>query len=163
MAVQGEIVERNKGGRPLLFKTPEALQTAVDEYFTYCDNRTREVFVEKLGETIVISNPAPYTMAGLARSLGMDRRSLIEYAKRDKFFPTIKDARQRVEEYNENQLHEGRNAAGVIFNLKNNFGWIDESKVENSGEVTHKYEQLDDKDIDARLNKVIESGQDTAA
>jgi hypothetical protein len=163
MAVQGEIVERNKGGRPLLFKTPQAMQQAIDEYFAYCDNRTREVFVEKLGETIVISNPAPYTMVGLARALGMDRRTLLDYAKRDKFLLTIKDARLKVEEFNENQLHEGRNAAGVIFNLKNNFGWVDESKVENSGEMTHKYEQLDDKDIDARLNKVIESGQDTTA
>lgn len=134
MAVQGEIVEKNKGGRPLLFKTAKALQKAVDEYFDYCDNRTRDVFVEKLGETIVISNPAPYTMVGLARSLGMDRRSLLEYAKRDEFFPTIKDARLRVEEYNENQLHEGRNAAGVIFNLKNNFGWIDQQDITSGGD-----------------------------
>jgi hypothetical protein len=156
-AIDGELVQKHAGGRPLLFKSAKVLQLAVDDYFAYCDNRTREVFVEKLGETIVISNPAPYTMAGLARALGMDRRTLLDYSKRDEFLPTIKDARQRVEEFNENQLHEGRNAAGVIFNLKNNFGWVDESKVEQSGELTHKYEQLEDKDIDARLNKAIES------
>jgi len=48
---------------------------------------------------------------------------------------TIKDSRFRVEEYNENQLHEGRNAAGVIFNLKNNFGWVDKSEVDNKHEI----------------------------
>lgn len=129
------LVTKNPVGRPLKFKTPALLRQAVEDYFTYCDNRTREVFVEKLGETIVISNPAPYTMVGLARALGLSRQSLLDYAERNEYFDTIKDARLRVEEFNENQLHEGRNAAGVIFNLKNNFGWVDKSEVDNKHEM----------------------------
>jgi hypothetical protein len=135
MAVHGEIQKKNPVGRPLKYKTVKALQTAVDDYFAYCDNRTREVFVEKLGETIVISNPAPYTMSGLARTLGISRQGLLDYANRDQFLDTIKDARAKVEEYNENQLHEGRNAAGVIFNLKNNFAWVDQTQVDNKHEI----------------------------
>jgi hypothetical protein len=134
MAVKGEI-QKNPVGRPLKYKTVKAMQLAIDDYFTFCDNRTRDVFVEKLGETVVISNPAPYTMSGLARALGMSRQGLLDYANRDQFLDTIKDARARVEEYNENQLHEGRNAAGVIFNLKNNFAWVDQTQVDNTHKV----------------------------
>lgn len=128
-------IAKNPVGRPLKFKTPALLRQAVEDYFSYCDNRTREVFVEKLGETIVISNPAPYTMVGLARSIGLSRQALLEYSERDEYGDTIKDARLRVEEFNENQLHEGRNAAGVIFNLKNNFGWVDQTQVDNKHEI----------------------------
>jgi len=134
MAVHGEL-QRNPVGKPLRYKTVKAMQTAIDDYFAYCDNRTREVFIEKLGETIVISNPAPYTMVGLARSLGLSRQALLEYKARDGYGDTIKDARLRVEEYNENQLHEGRNAAGVIFNLKNNFGWVDQTQVDSKVQI----------------------------
>jgi len=108
---------------------------AIEDYFAYCDNRTRDVYSDKLGETITVSMPAPYTMSGLARAIGLSRQALLNYSERDEYMDTIKDSRFRVEEYNENQLHEGRNAAGVIFNLKNNFGWVDKSEVDNKHEI----------------------------
>ena len=72
----------------------------------------------------------PYTMSGLAYYLDMDRKSLLNYSKDEKFFTTIKKAKQRVEMMLEEQLYRLGNNSGVIFNLKNNFGWID--KVEDS-------------------------------
>lgn len=65
----------------------------------------------------------PYTMAGLARRLGLSRQALMEYKGRDKYGDTIKEARSIVEEYNERMLHSGRNSTGAIFNLKVNFGY----------------------------------------
>lgn len=126
---------KNPVGRPLKYKTVKALQMAIEDYFAYCDNRTRDVYSDKLGETITVSMPAPYTMSGLARAIGLSRQALLNYSERDEYMDTIKDSRFRVEEYNENQLHEGRNAAGVIFNLKNNFGWVDKSEVDNKHEI----------------------------
>lgn len=121
--------DKHPGGRPLLYKTPEEMQKAIDEYFDWCDNRIMTIYDEKKGTDITINHPAPYTMSGLARRLGMDRRSLIEYQERDQFFLTIKAARERVHEDVETRLME-KQATGAIFNLKNNFGWKDESKTD---------------------------------
>lgn len=128
-------MKKNKGGRPRKFKDDEVekMQKMIDEYFEFCDNRMKTVFHEKLGE-IAVSNPAPYTMSGLANKLGMDRDTLINYSKKNKFFGTIKKARNRVQEDVENRLMETHNQSGAIFNLKNNFGWKDKTEQEHSGQ-----------------------------
>lgn len=125
--------ENNKVGKPLKFKTVKEMQDKIDEYFAYCDNRTKRMYDEKKGQDIIISYPAPYTMSGLARALGIDRRTLLDYAHRDGYLPTIKAAREKIHEDVETRLMEGKAQAGAIFNLKNNFSWKDESKVEQSG------------------------------
>lgn len=101
------------GGRPKKFNSPEDLQDKVDAYFEECD-----------------MNGKPYTMSGLALALDIDRKTLVNYSKDEKFFPTIKKARQKVETYLEESLQTG-SVAGVIFNLKNNFGWKDKTEVES--------------------------------
>lgn len=95
------------------YKSKKALETAIEEYFDRCDEKIE-----------------PYTMAGLAYYLGIDRRTLLNYSKEDRFFPTIKKARSRIEAFNEGQLYLNKHTAGVIFNLKNNFGWTDKQDVE---------------------------------
>lgn len=135
MAVSGEIVKKNPVGRPLKFKTNKLLEEAVQDYFDYCDNRMVSVYVKDLGDSIQVANPAPYTMTGLARALGLSRQALMEYSGREQFGDTIRRARQRVEEYAETMLYEGKNATGVIFNLKNNFGWVDKSEVDQKHEI----------------------------
>jgi predicted transcriptional regulator len=42
--------KKHLGGRPLKYKTVEELQIVIDEYFDYCDNKTKEVHSEKLGD-----------------------------------------------------------------------------------------------------------------
>lgn len=74
------------------------------------------------------------TMTGLALHLGMDRRSLINYGKREKYGDIVAHARLRVEECLERKLY-GNTVTGVIFNLKNNFGWKDKNEVEYSEKV----------------------------
>ena len=96
------------GGRPLAYKTLAELQKVTNAYFMWCEEKSM-----------------PLTMAGLARRLGLSRQALMEYSHRAAFGDAIKEARARVEEYNESQLHIGRNATGPIFNLKCNFGWRD--------------------------------------
>lgn len=125
-----------KVGRKLKFKTVEKLEEAIKEYFDNCDNRLIQGYDNKNNEQFAYISPEPYTMSGLAYALDMDRRSLLNYGKRGQFFPTIKRARRRVATDVERRLMEGKNAAGAIFNLKNNFGWKDESQVKN----THKFE-----------------------
>lgn len=115
--------------RPLKYKTVKELQDAVDEYFKYCDNRLVQGYDNKTNEQFAYISPAPYTMSGLANKIGLDRSSLMNYATKDEFLPTIKEAREKVHEDVETRLME-KAPTGAIFNLKNNFGWRDESHTD---------------------------------
>jgi len=126
---------KNPKGRPLKYKTVQELETAIQGYFDWCDNRTSSVYVKGLGDNIDISNPAPYTMSGLALALGVDRNTILSYGRNDLYSPHIKAARARVEQDVEQRLMEGKNQAGAIFNLKNNFGWVDKQEIDNKHEI----------------------------
>lgn len=135
----------NPNGRPLLYKTPEEMKVVIDEYFDYCDNRIQQVYSPKSEGVIEVINPAPYTMSGLAYALGMDRRTLLDYSNRDKFLPTVKRARDRVESDVEARMNDRQTfTAGLIFNAKNNFGWVDktETDVTTKGESVNNYSAL---------------------
>lgn len=119
---------KNPVGRPLLFKNAEDLEKVIEEYFDYCDNRTKKMWVEKTQTEIMISDPAPYTMSGLARRIGIDRDTLLRYSKKDEFYGTIRAARERVHEDVETRLMGTRNEKGAAFSLKNNFGWKDKTE-----------------------------------
>ncbi len=95
-------------GRPMKFETNEQLEKAINDYFVDIEAREQ-----------------PPTMTGLALALDLSRQGLVNYANNEKFFDTIKKARQKVEAYNEQKLISGMPATGLIFNLKNNFGWKD--------------------------------------
>lgn len=98
----------------LKYKTEEDLQKGIDKYFQECDKKER-----------------PYTMSGLAESLDIDRRTLINYGNNDLFCSLIKKAKQKVErQLEENALTGKGNATFTIFNLKNNYGWQDRTEVE---------------------------------
>lgn len=136
------------GGRPPLYTKVEDLQAIIDEYFDFCDNRIQQVYSPKSDSVIEVVNPAPYTMAGLARRIGMSRETLAQYAKQDQFSDAIKAARARVQEDVEVRLME-KNATGAIFNLKNNFGYKDQTQTDLTtngkdmptpilGGITHK-------------------------
>lgn len=120
--------------KPLLFKTVEELQNRIDEYFDYCDNKTKEVHSEKLGDMIV-PDPQPYGMAALAYHMGIDRKTLINYSKREPYFLTVKRARDRVEADIERRMNtKDTFTPGLIFNAKVNFGYRDQIDITSDGE-----------------------------
>ena len=120
-----------KVGHPLKYKTPQALAAAIEEYFTFQDNRLIQGYDQKTNQQFAYISPAPYTMSGLALTIGLSRKQLIEYSARNQYSNIIKDARKRVEQDNERRLLEGKNQVGAIFALKNNFGWVDKTEVDN--------------------------------
>lgn len=109
----------------LKYKTQEQLQKGIDEYFKNCDEKGK-----------------PYTMTGLALSLGIDRTTLINYGERDLFSTQLKIAKAKVEEQLEECLYRLGNNSGVIFNLKNNYGWVD--KQEQEVTETKRYNIIND-------------------
>ncbi|NTU49504.1 MAG: hypothetical protein HGA87_01175 [Desulfobulbaceae bacterium] len=103
-------------GRPPIFTSAEDMQNAIDSYITECNENNR-----------------PYTVMGLALSIGMCRDSLCEYAKKGEFSDTVKRAKAFVQMSVEERLMSGTNATGSIFWLKNNAGWKDMQALEHSG------------------------------
>ncbi len=129
-------MEKNKGGRPPKYKTREALQAKIDEYFDSCwvDKITQVTDKDgNITESNVRYQNRPYTIMGLALALGMTRETLCQYAKDGRFSDIVKKAKQTVEMYVEEMLLEGKNAAGPIFWLKNHAEYRDKTEQEHTG------------------------------
>lgn len=117
---------KNLGGRPLKFKSIDILENQIEEYFDMCDKKDK-----------------PYTVSGLALFLDTDRQSLLNWQDEERYFKelseednkrlidTIKKAKQRIENYAEEQLFRKTNVTGVIFNMKNNWNWTDKQEIVN--------------------------------
>ena len=116
-------------GAPLKYSTVDELQSAIDGYFKYCAERKRTIFT-KDGTMIEEPWPRPHTISGLADYLDVDRKTIVNYANRDEFFPAIARARRKCEAWTEEQLFEG-NDRGAKFVLINNYdGWKDKIEQE---------------------------------
>lgn len=104
---------KHPGGRPLKFKSVEEFTTAADAYFA--------------------STPEEeWTITGLALALDTFRDVLMDYQRKDKYSNAVKRVKLKIENSYEKALRKnGR--AGEIFGLKN-FGWIDRTQQEHSGE-----------------------------
>ena len=122
-----------KRGRPLKF-TPEEMHDKIETYFDECG-------IGRLGNPIGKTYIAP-TISSLALSLNTTRDLLCDYEKRDEFSDTIKRAKLRIEAYNEYALHTKSNVAGVIFNLKHNFGWTDKPQSQDKFPKGYKPVQI---------------------
>lgn len=106
--------QKHAGGRPPLYDSVEEIEELIQKYFDNC-----------------IKDKRPYTMSGLAYALGMDRRTLINYGKDEKFFHSIKRAKEFVEQSLEEKLISTSGVAtGIIFNLKNNYDWKDKQEID---------------------------------
>ena len=102
----------NAGGRPPKFKTVQALQDKIDEYFNQED----------------LDTP---TISELVYFIGFaDRHSFYDMQKIKRFTHTIKRARLRIETHYEKQLLT-KGSTGAIFALKN-FGWSDKQTIDHT-------------------------------
>lgn len=153
-------------GRPLKFDNVIELQKKIDKYFAECDPHMKTVteWVEsraKDGTLIkddhglnflvkvkhrIITKQEHYTITGLALALNTSRETLLDYENKDQFSDTIKAAKLKCQQYAEKQLY-GNAPTGSIFSLKNNYGWRDQTEVKSEGEITYKYEELDDETL----------------
>jgi len=83
---------KEKVGRPLAFNSAEELERKIDEYFNSDD-----AYLISSDETKIYTP----TMSGLALHIGVDRRTIVNYTKKEEYFPTIKKARARIESHYE--------------------------------------------------------------
>lgn len=129
-------------GTSKMWSTPEKLQSDIDEYFKECDKRVVKVYDKPSKSVHEIKKPIPYTIEGLCEVLDCDRATLLNYERKkgyEVYFNTIKKAKLKIQR---NKLERGldgdSNPAVTIFDLKNNHGYEDKVKNENTGEMTIK-------------------------
>lgn len=123
-----DIKLKNKGGRPKKYSEVELLERKINEYFEMCDEKGK-----------------PYTITGLCLYLDIDRATLLRYEEREEFRNTIKRAKNKIENYvEENSLLGKLNPTVSIFNLKNNFGWKDKQEIETNQniKIDNPYKEL---------------------
>jgi len=126
---------KHAGGRPRTFKTVAQMDEAIEAYFAQCDERIVQG-VTKKGDVYTVKKPMPYSMSGLAETIGISRRGLLDYNARtdeygEEFLPAIVRARARVERNLEERMYDGIGSPrGHEFGLKNNFGWTDKHEQE---------------------------------
>ena len=131
------------GGPPLKY-TPEEFEKKIVEYFEYVEEENKKRRLQRFtGEKL-----KPYTLSGICVFLGISRETWREYGHKEEFAKAIKQAKTIVENYVEEGLLNGSiNAIGGIFNLKNNFGWVDKIEVNTNNSP----EQLTLDDIKRKL------------
>jgi hypothetical protein len=132
--------QKHPGGRPLKFETAQELDQKIDEYLADRAPHVVKIMVKKMkldgghywAEDEAMSDQQPVNIASLAFFLGTDRRTLLNYKKRDEFFPSIQRALAACEAYAADMLASPF-ANGMKFNLQNNHGWEDRVIRENEG------------------------------
>lgn len=125
----------SKAGRPKKYTEVELMQQKIEKYFKECEEKHE-----------------PYTVTGLCLALEITRETLSQYLKSDEFSDTIKKAKLRVENYLEKHLITDTSTTGIIFNLKNNFGWTDKQQVEHSGNINNPFEGLSTEELRQLIN-----------
>ena len=107
------------------FKSPKELERLVDEYFDSCFKE-----VPQKDGSIKRVPTRPQTITGLAVALGVCRRTLDNYKTYgEEFAEVIQKALNRCENFAEEKLFTQKNVAGIIFSLKNNYGWKDKNET----------------------------------
>ena len=120
-------------GRPAKYETVEDMQKLIVEYFNECEAEGKKP-----------------TVTGMGYVLGMDRKDLLNYERcfeldrlkqypdsvRRGFVNTIKDAKRFIESCLEDKLINGNTTPiGLIFALKNNYGWVDKQEIKQTTET----------------------------
>jgi len=120
------------------YQKVEEVQKLIDNYFKQCKK-----------------DKEPYTVIGLALALDLNsRQALLNYeneekhkdlepAERKAIVDAIKKAKMKIEKFLEINLFEGRQVAGTIFNLKNNYNYIDRTDINHGGNIIFEIDGLE--------------------
>lgn len=114
-------------GRPSCFETEEDLTAAIEDYFNSC---LTPMVDEQTGLVTGMRWWKKPTLGGLAIHLGVTRETIWNYSKSDRFFHSIKKAKDIITNFTEELLIEGKNPVGAINTLVNlRVGWVADEKT----------------------------------
>lgn len=145
-------------GQPPCFESEEELQKGIEDYFNSC-------FVFETDENGVVVGARwakKPTLSGLAIHLGVARETIWNYSKSDRYFHTIKRAKDIITNFTEELLIEGKNIPGAINTLVNlRVGWVADEKTIKVEPVMPDNGAKSADEISAFLDgKALPSGED---
>lgn len=168
----GNKMASKKVGRPRKLESAEELEKAIQHYFDsitktepvfdtiitgYKDEEQKKPIYKKIpalnnaGEQIERTEYFKIpTITGLCLHIGITKETWRQYGQLEEFSDPIKKAKTVIEQYNEEQLYRKDQVTGIIFNLKNNFGWKDKQEVDTNisgGLSIIKVKKPDDLDV----------------
>lgn len=121
-----------KTGRRKKYETALELGIAVDLYFMACDEK-------RFWRSKDLTDSTPYTVEGLCRALDIDRVTLLSYENNEDDAERrhiVRRAKLRIQQDALERGLSGRsNPAVTIFNLKNNFGYVDKTETDTTVKV----------------------------
>ena len=122
---------------------PDEFEACVNAYFNYCDTNLIEKQMGHSKGITIMRIPTPYSMAGLARALGISRDALNRYKHQDNGLADINPeiaqrtadciyrARERIHENNISMGLLGMHDSKISeLNLINNFGYTRRTEIE---------------------------------
>ena len=130
---------RSKHGRDKIFKTPEILLEASNEYFQWClDNPLWETIIQG-GKEFTVPKMRAMTIQGLCIFLDVETRTLLNYCdKNNKSYKDFFPITTRIKETIRTQKFEGA-AAGLL----------------NSNIIARDLGLRDHQEIDQNINAVV--------
>jgi len=161
-------------GRPMKFSSPEQLEELIQEYFDSItisvprtkqntnpdkdvDDDFREPILNNLWEQIIDTEWASIpSILWLCEYLWIHRSTFIEYEEQKQFSNTIKVAKQKIEKYNSEQLYRKEQVTWIIFNLKNNFNWVDKQEIDQKTE--HSFNELSNEQVQKIAKQALKNG-----
>lgn len=159
-APKGNSFALGNSGKHKIFSSADELQDAIDEYFRFCDENTRQV-ITKEGDLVDVLFPIPYTIEGLCDVLECDRKTLLNYEKAvgyEDYFHTIKKAKLKVQRKKvENALMGNSPPRFAIFDLVNNSDYVNTSHTD----ITSGNEKINTIDPFAKMRENIELNEKT--
>jgi len=154
-------------GRPKKYRTEQELEKAVERYFASISYQEPVVVTMATGYTDPSGNAetvrrmltdgpegtgCPVTVtkyieepsvAALCLYLGISKDTWAEYGKDEKLHPVTERTKVRMEAHLVDQLARGKHVQGVMFNLKNNYGWNERVNVVQENGIEQYLEQLE--------------------
>jgi len=109
-----------KGER--LYKDPQEMAEALEQYFRTCDARATRVLPRNALTTVEVPDPAPYTVAGMQLAAGIHNpQTWANYKTYEGYKEVLTWAYKVVEEQWTALTARGANNGGAIFYLANVF------------------------------------------
>lgn len=173
-------------GRKSAFDSAEHAAKLCEDYFNSCFkplfNKKGQIVRDENNQVVYVQ-VKPFTITGLAYSLGMETWALQRYCKGtyddfneddDEYLlsTVLKRAKQRIEAYNEERLYDKDGYNGARYNLDMNFNWrterekaeiekIKSDKLRAEQELELKKQMLaDDEDSNITVNIVRKTADD---
>ena len=114
-------------GQPPCFESETELTAAIEDYFNSC---LTPMVDENTGLVTGMRWWKKPTLGGMAIHLGVARETIWNYGKSDRYFNTIKKAKDIITNFTEELLIEGQNPVGAINTLVNlRVGWVADEKT----------------------------------